>query len=176
MDDIRTLARPYAVAAFKHAQEEGSVAAWADMLALLSVVAGDPTVKGLIAHPKVGKVALEGLILDVCGDALSATGKNFTRLLVENGRLNLVEEIEVQFARERAKVEGRRDVTVVSAFELSDAEREDLIQKVSKRLGAEVELTVSIDARLIGGVIITAGDMVIDASLRGRLAQMASAL
>ena len=176
MDDSGTMSRPYAVAAFAQAQEEGKVQEWSDMLALLALVCEDATMKGLVANPKVNKAELQGLVLDVCGDKLSDTGKNFARLLVANGRMGLAADIERQFASERAKMEGRREVSVTSAFELSDAQRDDIAGKVSKRLGAEVDLSVSVDPALIGGVVIRAGDLVIDASLRGRLAQLGQSL
>ena len=176
MDDSGTLSRPYAVAAFAQAQEEGQVSQWSEMLGLLTLVCEDATMKGLVANPKVNKDELQKLILDVCGDRLSASGKNFARLLVENGRLNRVADIERQFAAEQAKVEGRREVTVISAFELNDAQRSDISSRVSKRLGADVDLTVEVDSTLIGGVVIRAGDMVIDASLRGRLAQLGQSI
>lgn len=173
MDDIGTMARPYAVAAFRQASDEGQVAQWADMLGTLTVVCEDPTMKGVISSPKVDRAGLEGLVLDMVGDGFSDTGKNFVKLLVENGRLELAPEIERQFARERAATEGRRSVTVTSAYELSDSEQNSLAEKIAKRLGAEVDMTVEVDQSLIGGVVIRAGDVVIDASLRGRLNQLA---
>ena len=176
MDDIGTMSRPYAVAAFRQASEEGEVAQWTDMLALLATICEDVTIKGLVANPKVDRTALEAMLMDGGGDNFSDTGKNFVRLLVENGRLDLAAEIERQFARERAAVEGRRAVTVVSAYPLSDAERDILVQRIAKRLGVEVELQVEIDQNLIGGVVIRAGDVVIDASLRGRLNQLSQAV
>ena len=172
MDDIGTMSRPYAVAAFRQASEEGKVAQWADMLSTLTTICEDATMKGLIANPKVDHAGLEGVLLDVGGDSFSDTGKNFVRLLVENDRLGLAAEIESQFARERAALEGRRDVQVISAYELSDTERDILVQRIAKRLGYEVELSVEVDQSLIGGVVIRAGDVVIDASLRGRLNQL----
>ena len=176
MDDIGTMSRPYAVAAFRQASEEGKIAEWADMLSALSTICEDATMKGLISNPKVDRAGLESLLLDVGGGSFSDTGKNFVRLLVENGRLDLTAEIERQFANERAAVEGRRDVTVISAYELSDAERDNLAGKIAKRLGVEVDLQVEIDQSLIGGVVIRAGDVVIDASLRGRLNQLSQAV
>ena len=172
MDDMGTISRPYAVAAFAQAQEEGKVSEWFDMLSLLTTVCEDATMKGLIASPKVTTDQLQGVILDVCGDLLSPTGQNFARLLAENGRLGVMEGIVRQFTHERDLVEGRQEVTVTSAFKLTKAQIDDISSRVSKRLGADVELTVEIDKSLIGGVVIRAGDLVIDASLRGRLAAL----
>ncbi len=168
-DNISTLARPYASAAFKQAQEEGRLSDWSEMLAQLSVIVKDPTVTGLIANPNVNNAELGAMVTDVAGDALKDTGKNFARVLAENGRLDLTEEIAIQFEAMRAEQEGRSQVHVQSAFALDDKQRQEITKSMSKRLGRDVELSVEVDETLIGGAIIRAGDLVIDGSLRGRL-------
>lgn len=169
-------ARPYAIAAFKQAREESKTQEWSDMLALLTTVVSDPTMSGLIANPKVKSDELARLIIDVCGDALSNTGKNFVRILAENHRLGLVRDIERGYAEERARAEKRSDVTVTSAFELSPAEQDAINVAMTKRLGTKVDIVLKVDSALIGGVIIRAGDTVIDASIRGRLNQLAQSV
>ena len=105
-------------------------------------------------------------------EPLSETQSNFARLLIEAGRLTLALDISALYERERAKSEGRANVSIVSAFELDDAQRDALTQSMAKRLGREIDLEVAVDDALIGGVIIRSGDVVIDASLRGRLRQL----
>jgi F-type H+-transporting ATPase subunit delta len=173
MQDLSKIARPYAIAAFKQAQEEGRVPEWSDMLELLVLVIRDPTMAGLVANPNVRRAELADLIIDVCDERLSETGRNFVRVLAEFGRLAALRSIADQYREERAKIEKRTDVEVVSAFELSEAERNDLIVAMTKRLGNRVDVTVTIDESLIGGAIIRAGDMVIDGSTRGRRAELA---
>ncbi|NIP88440.1 MAG: F0F1 ATP synthase subunit delta, partial [Gammaproteobacteria bacterium] len=73
------LARPYGLAAFKQAQEEGRIREWGDMLQLLVQIMQDPTMKGLVANPKVNDEQLSALIIDVAGDGLSDTGRNLVR-------------------------------------------------------------------------------------------------
>ena len=170
------LARPYAVAAFRQAEEEGRLGEWADMLELLAAVARDPTMSGLIANPRADHARLVDLFIDVCGERLSDTGRNFVRVVGHYGRFASLPEISRRFAEERAAREGRDQVHVTSAFELSEPQRAAIIAAMEQRLGTKVTLDCEVDASLIGGVVIRAGDLVIDASLRGRLGQLAQAL
>lgn len=176
MAEVSTIARPYALAAFKQAKQEGKLGEWSDMIEALSVIVSDPLVKGLIANPRVKREQLADLIIEVGGKALSDTGKNFVRVLAEKGRLKFVPEVRRIYEQERAESEGRSKVQVTSAFELNDAEKDKITSSMSKRLGTEVDLSVNVDDSLIGGVVIRAGDLVIDASLRGRMNRLANTL
>lgn len=176
MEESGTVARPYALAAFEQAQHDGQVAEWGGMLETLEVIAADPTVKGLIANPKVDSNAVTALILDVAGDRLTTQGRNFLRLLGQNGRLGLVADIRRIFEQEREALEGRGRVEVRSAYPLTPEEEGRIGDAMSKRLGVSVSLSVGVDPDLIGGVVLRAGDLVIDASLRGRLGQLRQAL
>ena len=176
MQDVSALARPYGMAAFKQAQEEGKVGEWSDMLRLLVLIMQDSTMLGLISNPKVDDQQLAELIIDVAGDGLSKTGQNLVRVLAENERLGEMAAIQAIFEQERDRVEGRSHVQVTSAFALSDEQQKRIGESMSKRLGTEVDVSVTVDDSLIGGVIIRAGDTVIDASLRGRLSQLGQSL
>jgi len=176
MAEINTLARPYAVATFQQASEEGRIDDWSAMLELLGTVVGDATMKGLLANPRVRREQLAALIIDVCAERLSATGRNLVRVLAHNGRLGLVPAIAELFERERARTRGRSQVEVSSAFELSESERATITAALVKRLGGAVDLAEKLDPTLIGGMVIRSGDLVIDASLRGRLDQFALVL
>ena len=176
MADTGELARPYAMAAFQQAKEEGRLSEWSDMLETLTLITKDPTMGGLIVNPKVNKEQLVALIIDVAGERLSSTGQNLVRVLAEYGRLGLVADIERIFNEERSRQEGRSEVTVISAFELSPEQEQKISNAMRERLGTEVSLSVEIDNALIGGVMIRAGDLLIDASLRGRLTQLGQTL
>lgn len=173
--NIKT-ARPYAIAAFKQAQQEGDTARWSQMLALLTQVASDATMKGLIKNPKAKRPEVAQLIIDVCGDRLSDTGRNFVRVLAENRRLGTIKDIAATYESERARAERRSEVTVVSAYQLSPAEQNAITVSMTKRLGTKVDLSLEVDPGLIGGVVVRSGDTVIDASIRGRLNQLAQTL
>lgn len=176
MAEVSTIARPYALAAFKQAKQEDELAQWSDMISLLARIVGDRQMKGILASPKVKREELASLIIDICGDRLSETGGNFVRVLAEKGRLAYLPEIERIYAEERAASEGRSQVEVRSAFELNDEQKSHITSAMAKRLGTDVSLSVEVDDSLIGGVVIRAGDMVIDASLRGRMNRLTNSL
>lgn len=176
MAEVSTVARPYALAAFKQAKQEGKLAEWSDMIALLAKIVRDRQMKGVLASPKVKREQLADLIIDICGDRLSETGANFVRVLAENNRLGYLPEISKIYEIERAESEGRSQVEVRSAFELDEGQKTQISNTMSKKLGTEVTLSVKVDESLIGGVVIRAGDLVIDASLRGRMNRLANSL
>jgi F-type H+-transporting ATPase subunit delta len=176
MEDASALARPYGLAAFKQAREEGNVKEWSEMLRLLVLIVQDATMRGLIANPKVNDQQLADLIIDVGGDGLSQSGRNLVRVMAENERLAEVAGVAAVFEEERDRTEGRSHVDVTSAFELTDKQQASIAESMSKRLGTEVSVSVTVDKSLIGGVVIRAGDTVIDASLRGRLSQLGQSL
>jgi F-type H+-transporting ATPase subunit delta len=176
MQNLSALARPYGLAAFSQARDEGKIREWGDMLQLLALIMQDATVRGLIANPKVNDRQLAELIIDVAGDGLSKTGGNLVRLMAENDRLAEMPGVAAVFKAERDTAEGRSHVEVTSAFALTETQQNSIADSMSKRLGTEVDVSVTVDKSLIGGVVIRAGDTVIDASLRGRLSQLGQSL
>ena len=102
--------------------------------------------------------------------------KNFVFVLSENNRLSLVSDIAELFESYKAQLEHSLDVTIESAFELSNAQSEKLAQALSKKLDRKVVIASTVNQALIGGVIIRANDLVIDASVRGKIAKLAEAI
>lgn len=176
MESSSKTARPYAMAAFQQAREEGKIGEWSEMLALLERVIIDPAMSEAISSPRLTRSQLADLIVEVCGDNLSPTGANFVRVLGENHRFGVIADIAESFEAERARAEQRSEVTVTSAYELSDAEQAVINDALTRRLGTKVDLHVEVDKSLIGGVVIQTGDTVIDASIRGQLNQMAQSI
>jgi F-type H+-transporting ATPase subunit delta len=176
MAELTTLARPYAKAAFEIAQPQKQLTEWSGMLSILAVVATDERVKTLLSQPSVKVEAKADAFIAVCGEYLSEAGKNFVRLLAENKRLSLLPEISVLFEELKAQQESTVQVLVESAYELSDAQKDSLIKSLQTKLGRSVNMQITIDKTLLGGVVIRAEDLVIDASVRGRIAKLAEAL
>lgn len=172
MIETTALARPYALAAYEQAVTESSMHGWSSALGFLAAVVADRAMAETIANPRVDDASLTELLLDVAEDRFSDTQANLVRLLVENGRLSLAPAIFELFEKERITSEGRATVSIISAFDLDDKQRELVTAAMAKRLGREVDLEESVDNELIGGVVIRTGDVVIDASLRGRLRQL----
>ena len=176
MAERATIARPYAKAAFEYACDAKALAAWSQSLALASQVAGDPRVAQLIKNPKLTAADHASLITGVAGDRLAPGVGNFVRVLAENHRLALLPEVAAHFEFLRSQAENTVDVEVVSAVPLDAAQTQKLKQALDKRLKASVRMTNTVDAGLVGGAVIRAGDLVIDGSLKGRLERLRTEL
>jgi F-type H+-transporting ATPase subunit delta len=174
--DRATIARPYARAAFAHAQAANELAGWSRMLGAAAVAAADKRVARLIGNPHVTGDELVELLGGLSKQAAGEGGKNFLRALAANRRLALLPEIAGQFEKLRAEVEGIVDVEVIAAREIAPPQEKKLAAALAKRLGREVRMQTRIDATLLGGAIVRAGDLVIDGSLKGRLERLGSAL
>ncbi len=176
MAERATIARPYAKAAFEYARDAKAFARWSQGLEVAAEIVEDPRIAALIHNPRLTAEDLAGLISDVAGERLDAGMENFVRVLAENRRLPLLPEIAAHYEAERARVENTVDVEVISAVPLSTAEGDKLSQALQARLKRRVRMQNSVDATLLGGAVIRAGDLVIDGSLKGRLERLGTEL
>lgn len=176
MAESSTVARPYAQAAFELAREQGDLSGWSEMLSFLAAVAQDPTMQAMFGTPELSDEQLGGLVIDIAGERLDELGKNFVKVLAGNDRLVLLPEIAEQFEEMRAEAEGTVEAEVVSAYELSDAQKQQLAEGLKKRFGRDVKLVTRVDEALIGGAVIRAGDLVIDGSAAEQLNRLANVL
>ena len=171
-----TLARPYAEAAFRIARESKQLEVWASALARLAQVVDAEEVRTAIDNPNVGTDAAVKLLLDVVGEGFSQEQKNFLTVLAESDRLLVMAEISDLFAELKNGVEGVKEAQIESAFPLEGTALSSLVADLERRFQCRINAAVKVDPELIGGVRIAVGDEVIDASVRGKLAAMATAL
>jgi F-type H+-transporting ATPase subunit delta len=176
MAEPNTVARPYAEAAFRLADETGALSKWAEMLGPLALVAADARVREALADPNRSDAQAAGLLISILAGKLDGDAENFVRVLAENGRLALLPEIRGQFEALKNEREGVLEAEVHSAFELSPAQVADLVQRLEKKTGRKVKASVQVDKELIAGVRITLGDKVIDGSARAQLGALETAL
>lgn len=176
MAESITIARPYAKAAFQAAKDKDALTQWSQMLTYASAVAMDENMRIVLDHPSLTSEQKAQLFTDVCGDKLTAEGKGFISVLSENGRLTLVSDIADLFENFKAQLEKSVDVEVESAFELDTDQQDKLAQALSKKLDRNVVVSSTVNQTLLGGVIIRAQDLVIDASVRGKIAKLAEAI
>jgi len=176
MAEPSTVARPYAEAAFRQADQGGKLAEWSDTLAALAQVAADEHVRAAIADPNLSAVKVAGLFISILAGKLSGEAENFVRVLAENRRLEVLAEIRLQFEALKNEREGVVEAEIQTALALDEAQRADLIARIGKHTGRKVKARVIEDKSLIGGVRIVIGDKVIDASARAQLAALESAL
>lgn len=175
MAESQTIARPYAEAAFKLAAEAGALPSWSDALGRLAVVAGTEVARELIGNPGLSDEQVSKLFAEAAGP-LAEAQQRFVRVLADNERLAVLPEIATAFEALRNAHEGVVDAVVSSAYPLSEAQLATIVETLEQKYSARVKVAVKVDADLIGGVSIRVGDEVIDASVRGKLAQLASAM
>lgn len=176
MSERSTVARPYAQAVFEIAQADSDLPGWSSMLELVVEVASNEDVQLLLDNPRVDKQAVIELLLEVCGERLTNSGRRLLQVLAANRRLGLLPDIARQYEQLRAEAEKTLDAELISAMPVSDEQRQKVAASLRRRLGREINLVCKTDPQLLGGAIIRAGDLVIDGSARGRLRKLASAM
>jgi F-type H+-transporting ATPase subunit delta len=173
MADKTTIARPYAKAAFEEARQLQHLSSWSQSLRTAALVVQDAQVQDLLGNPSVTPRQLAQFIIDLAGESLDETGRNFVRTLAENHRLAYLPEISTLFEEMKDEAEGVIDVSVTSAAPLESSQQQSLVSALQRRLKRQVRLHCHTDAGLIGGAVLRAGDLVIDGSLRARLDRIA---
>ena len=176
MAELSTLARPYAKAVFELARDSGTLDQWSEQLSTAAAVSQDARMQAVFGDPSLTSEQQAKTLCDVCGDGLGQEASNFISILASNKRLPLLPEIYALFAQFKANQEKAVDVEVISAFDLSDTVRDTLAEVLGKKLERDVKVSTTTDNDLLGGVLIRAGDLVIDSSVRGRLNKLAEAM
>ncbi len=175
MSTLRTLARPYARAAFETAQAANAMDAWLNSLSTAADLVSDPECAQWIDDPRLGNDQRTGLFLPEGEESTGPVGR-FISLLAENDRLPLLPEIAELFVELKAQAERTLEVKVRTAGPIEPAQEQMLIGALAKRFERAIVLNVEIDPELIGGAIIDTGDSVIDGSLRSRLTRLKAEL
>jgi F-type H+-transporting ATPase subunit delta len=176
MAESTTIARPYAQAAFKLAQQKQALPVWTEMLGLAAVVATDAGMRKLLDNPRITPEQLADLFVDICGDRLNDDGRNMMRLLAERRRLALLPEIFGLYEQFKSEAEGTVKAQLITAFPATDAQKQTIAAALKQRFGRDVELEYVTDPTLMGGAVVRAGDLVIDGSVRGKLTRLGTAL
>jgi F-type H+-transporting ATPase subunit delta len=182
MADTSTVARPYAKALFDLASSERKLGLWSDALHAAAAVVADAGAKRTLANPAFDDGARATLVGSIAGAIkggelfASAAGQNLLKLLAENDRLTALPEIAAQFDLLKAEAENKVNVTVTSATPIDKALADQIKKSLEQKLKRAVELTLAVDASLIGGAVIQADDMVIDGSVRTRLQRLTEAI
>jgi F-type H+-transporting ATPase subunit delta len=174
MSNALTLARPYARAAFALARDHGRLPQWSSLLGFAATVAADPRVRSLLSHPLLVTEQLTELLLPP--GEIDPNFRQYIALLAENDRLTLLPEIAGLYEQARADEERTLRVRITSAVPLSADDIERLAAPLRSRFGREIVVSHDTDPALIGGAVIDAGEVVIDGSVRGKLARLEARL
>jgi F-type H+-transporting ATPase subunit delta len=178
MAESITVARPYTKAAFETALAQGDLGSWSEFLNMAAIVVADPGLVKVLDNPELTAEQKAQLVADVVNDShpVAQQAKNFLNLLAENKRLLLLPEIFELYEILKANQEMSIDVSIVSAFDLGNEQQDKLAQALNAMLSREINITSTTDVSLIGGVIVHAGDLVIDGSVKGKLSKLAEAM
>jgi F-type H+-transporting ATPase subunit delta len=176
MAESVTIARPYAEALFRAAKESGNLAKWAEQVATLSQVAANPEARAAISDPNVAATQLVDLFRSACGTAVDAELSNFIQLLSNNNRLGLLPEVAGLYESYKRAEEGSKQAEIVSAFPIDQNQVNAIVPQLEAVFKTKLETSVSVDPTLIGGIKVIVGDQMLDASVRGKLDAMATAL
>ena len=177
MAELLTLARPYAKAAFAYASEQGALDTWSNALQMLTATVQDEAFSAYISRPELTPAEKVKAFVHVLGaDQSNPAVENFLSLLAENDRLALLPEISAEYELLKAQNTNTLEVTIESAQALSAVQEQLLIDRLEKRFNAAVHASVVVKPELIGGVVIRAGDQVIDDSALNKLEKMRTRL
>jgi F-type H+-transporting ATPase subunit delta len=161
--------RIYAEALLEAAHEQKSLPKVRDEFAAFAgALAASPELADLLRNPQLDPEERRGAI-DAVAQGSTDTFRNFLRLVAEKGRLAELPEIYEEWERLLAAEERILEVELTTAVELSDTDADAIVAKLEKAAGRKVEATRSVDPDLIGGLILQAGSMRVDGSVRGRL-------
>jgi F-type H+-transporting ATPase subunit delta len=161
--------RMYARALLEAAKDEGRLDQVQEQLAqFVASVREVPELAELLRNPQIEPRAKASILERLLADADELV-RNLLLVLAERGRAAEIEEVEREFERLVAREEGRIDVELTTAVELSEEEAREIVGQIERQAGRRVEATRKVDPRLIGGIVLRAGSLLVDASVRGRL-------
>ena len=164
--------RTYARALFEAAKEQGRLKKVAEELGDFAVAVRDvPELRAVLRNPELDPETKGGIVAEIIGDADPLLG-NFLRLVAEKGRSGEIAEIARELDRLMAAEEGRLDVELTTAYELSEPDAAAILKQIQEASGRKVEATRKVDPNLIGGFVLQAGSMRVDASVRGRIERL----
>ena len=172
MAELATIARPYAEAAFALARDGGALPKWADTIATLAAVSTDAKVAAAVDNPKLSVEQKRSLFTTLLGDKLDVGTTSFINVLLDADRVKLLPQINEHFQALKRDNDNVARATIVSAFPLTEQQRDELKGALAKRYGRQIEAVEEVDATLLGGAKIIVGDQVIDRTVVGQLNKM----
>ena len=172
MAELATIARPYAEAAFALAREGGALPKWADTMATLASLSADAKVSAAVDNPKLSIEQKQAMFTTLLGDKLDAGTTSFINVLLDADLVKLLPQINEHFQALKRDNDNVARATIVSAFPLTEQQRDELKGALARRYGRQIEAIEEVDAALLGGAKIIVGDQVIDRTVVGQLNKM----
>jgi F-type H+-transporting ATPase subunit delta len=166
---MAVVARTYARALFEAAKDAGRIDEVRDQLTtFVEGVDEVPELRSLIRHPELDPPT-KAAALDAVLEGADELIRNFVRVVTEKGRAAQLDEIAREYEVLVAAEEQILSVELTTAYELSDDEAAAIVKQIEEASGQRVEAARTVDPDLIGGLVLKAGSLEVDSSVRGRL-------
>jgi F-type H+-transporting ATPase subunit delta len=168
-----TIARNYAETLFALATKADDLRGWGKTIAeLAAAMEGDETLWLFLESPRIGAAEKSKVLGTAFQDRMPRLMVRFLQSLVKHRRQMLIPEIAREYLDIVDAAEGRMHARVTVARETSDAEVAAIAKQLSRMFAKEVVPHVTVDAAIMGGVVVNVGDTVLDGSVRKRLATL----
>lgn len=139
--------------------------------AFASALEESADLRNFLRNPQVETETKLAALDDLLAGA-HALFRNFVHLLAEKGRITEAEDVHQEFGRLIAREERVLELELTTAVELSDKEAAKVVKQIEEASGRRVVATRTVDPDIIGGIVVQAGSVRADASVRGRLDQL----
>ena len=175
---LNKVAEPYAEALLDLAKSNGSLRETTnDMNIVTQFLANSSDLKKFLGNPLITKDAKKNVVKDIFGEQIDGSTLKFLLLLVDRGRIEVLESIAQKFLELSYKQESIEIAKITSSIQLSADQQKSIAEKLKKITGAkQIKLALKVDPQLIGGFTIEIGSKMIDTSIRGQLKQISSLL
>ncbi len=158
------------------AQADGNLAAVSDELFRFArALEGNDELRTTLSDPHLPASRRQQIVEDLLGGRADATTTALVSMAVGAGRGRDLPAIIDKLVTKAATQEDKAVAEVRTAVELTDDQRSRLADAIKKATGKTVEIKVVVDPSVLGGLVTTVGDTVIDGSVRTRLEQMKQA-
>jgi F-type H+-transporting ATPase subunit delta len=175
---LSKVAEPYAEALLDLAKSNGSLKETTnDMNIVTQFLANSSDLKKFLGNPLITKDAKKNVVKAIFGEQIDGSTLKFLLLLVDRGRIEVLESIAQKFLELSYKQESIEIAKITSSIQLSADQQKSIAEKLKKITGAkQIKLALKVDPQLIGGFTIEIGSKMIDTSIRGQLKQISSLL
>jgi F-type H+-transporting ATPase subunit delta len=169
---VPVASRTYATALFEAAVDEGKLEIVREQLdEFVTALHEVPELSALLRNPQLDPHTKGEALAAVLAEADEIL-RNFLRVVTEKGRAGQIEEMAREFQALHAEEQRILNVELTTAFKLSEEEAGTIVRQIEQASGRTVEATRSVDPKLIGGIVLTAGSLRVDSSVRGRLQRL----
>jgi F-type H+-transporting ATPase subunit delta len=175
---LSKVAEPYAEALLELAKSNGSLKETTnDMNIVTQFLANSSDLKKFLGNPLITNEAEKTVVKDLFGEQIDGSTLKFLLLLVDRGRIEVLDSIAQKFLELSYKQDSIEIAKITSSIQLSADQQQSIAEKLKTITGAkQIKLALKVDPQLIGGFTIEIGSKMIDTSIRGQLKQISSLL